>query len=739
MPGTVSEVWVQPPSNDYSYIVGKYNSTFYYAKNGTTGNYDYFATNVNVVVENAEFDGASFLITGGVLYASSSLFLLYDNLAFTFLDCNWTVASGVANSGIICFHGDTKNNLYFNFINSWLDCNIANQSPNFTENDMIIGIGLLKCSNINIPHFEGTGFGGNKCYGFGVDLVNCTDITIGSIRGSNCGSDVLSLHSCRNVQVESAYGYNLSQVDPYACVVTIFTFENESISENIQIGKVMGEETQCVFRIGGDYGITRYITVGEIIGNNVLDGVSIDTASWFGGNWSTLHDVSIGSIIVNNITRQGMKISAARPNGIYNIHIGDAQFYLQNPPVRSGWPYFNWTAWSGGSYALDIYNSKDVKIDSLLVENASINAINIINSTYVQMGTIIGKNTNQSLLNIYNVKNVQIDSVMGINIGCPINRTLYWYGIVTIGNFYDNFVTENVQVGKINGYNVSYLCTIGATNGTTKQVYIGSIIGQNVIDGLITTNVYGECYDVTVDSLLVYDCWRYGARVSSHLRGLIHDVEYRSVYAIGATGATDIGGWGLGLWNAYRARIDSCYVENFYKDGVYVDNSTDCQLTIRVKNCNVADSAYCAGITVSADSVRNIIHAESIIDISGGGPRHRYGVQETATADYNVYYIDKVVGYTIASYVLNGAHSIVPTKFIESVGSAANTTSTTFTFNHGLGATPSFVSANFNTLAITGYTWSAGATTITITVTGTGLPGSMTCYWHATALNPNIS
>jgi parallel beta-helix repeat protein len=51
--GTASEDLVQPPFNEASYIVGIYNSTHYYAQNGTTGSYDYLSSNASYVVNSA--------------------------------------------------------------------------------------------------------------------------------------------------------------------------------------------------------------------------------------------------------------------------------------------------------------------------------------------------------------------------------------------------------------------------------------------------------------------------------------------------------------------------------------------------------------------------------------------------------------------------------------------------------------------------------------------------------------
>jgi hypothetical protein len=71
----------------------------------------------------------------------------------------------------------------------------------------------------------------------------------------------------------------------------------------------------------------------------------------------------------------------------------------------------------------------------------------------------------------------------------------------------------------------------------------------------------------------------------------------------------------------------------------------------------------------------------------------------------------------------------------EKDGSATNVTATTFSFLHGLVAAPSAghggVWCSFNTISVSAYTWTANATAITVTVAGTGLPATITCYWKA--------
>lgn len=73
--GDVGEVWVQPPFHEAGYVIGVYNSTFYYGMNGTTGEYEWLSTNDDTVLQNAidttnSLGGGSVYVKGGTYTAS---------------------------------------------------------------------------------------------------------------------------------------------------------------------------------------------------------------------------------------------------------------------------------------------------------------------------------------------------------------------------------------------------------------------------------------------------------------------------------------------------------------------------------------------------------------------------------------------------------------------------------------------------------------------------------------------
>lgn len=82
--GDVTEVWVNPPFHEASYVIGQYNSTFYYAKNGTTGNYDYFGSNATTVTQaTIESISIGLILLKGTLAFTGSRLWMRSNVHLT--------------------------------------------------------------------------------------------------------------------------------------------------------------------------------------------------------------------------------------------------------------------------------------------------------------------------------------------------------------------------------------------------------------------------------------------------------------------------------------------------------------------------------------------------------------------------------------------------------------------------------------------------------------------------------
>ena len=126
--GDVSEVWIQPPFHEASYVVGVYNSTFFYGMNGTTGKYEWLSADeesvINSVIGNAT--------DGDTIYVKSGLYVL----GATITDHSKNGITLILERGAI-LKADTNLNdnvIYISNVNYWriiggeIDGNKANQN-----------------------------------------------------------------------------------------------------------------------------------------------------------------------------------------------------------------------------------------------------------------------------------------------------------------------------------------------------------------------------------------------------------------------------------------------------------------------------------------------------------------------------------------------------------------------------------------------------------------------------------
>ncbi|RLI52872.1 MAG: hypothetical protein DRP09_17010, partial [Candidatus Thorarchaeota archaeon] len=144
-PPDVTRVKVNhPPLHEADYIVGVFNSTHYYAKNGTTGDYDYILSNFKTLLSNIIKDNTKIYIMEGDYWFTSYLTVTVHNVTIQ--------GAGMKNT---MFH--------------------ANTSGGNTYNGGLIN--LLNCSNVELKDF---GIHGHFSDGYcpqglrGIQLVGTT-------------------------------------------------------------------------------------------------------------------------------------------------------------------------------------------------------------------------------------------------------------------------------------------------------------------------------------------------------------------------------------------------------------------------------------------------------------------------------------------------------------------------------------------------------------------------------------
>jgi len=149
-PANVTTVWVNnPPLHEADYIIGVYNSTHYYAKNGTTGEIEFCGTNASQVTNNAisaiESKGGIIFIKAGTYELSNSI-IGKSNIEI--IGEGGTILSVSTHITPIKFGDGT--NLVQNFTIKHLTINLGNQVPV----DDWYGIWLNYVDNFRIENVE---------------------------------------------------------------------------------------------------------------------------------------------------------------------------------------------------------------------------------------------------------------------------------------------------------------------------------------------------------------------------------------------------------------------------------------------------------------------------------------------------------------------------------------------------------------------------------------------------------
>jgi hypothetical protein len=620
----------------FDYIIYKSGSVFY-ARNGNTGNVDYSDTDAEVVLaDTINADGLIIAVRDATFTTSNKLIINHDKITLLFFNAVWQLNANAGNAGIHIFEATGRTQIYIDFINSYIDCNIANQTPTLATNE-IDGLYFTSCTKVEIPNIRGTGFGSTKCEGFMAVFITCTEVSIGDAEGYYCGGDVLAFQGCNNVQVNNAYGKYISQTDSYGAIITVFTFDPAQTTENIQIGKIIAETSVLAFRIGCDYGTTRKVSVGQIIANGVQDAVSIDNASPFDAA-AVGYDFSIGSIIASGITRYGLRIASQTLGHVHDIDIGDLQV------VGTG----------ALCYGSNFYQASKVHIGHLQGRSFHFPIMLIDGSTNIQVDVVSGKDVSSDcMIRIQNSSKLQFGDVYGYNIGSAIDDYQAVFAVVNSNNAHTN---EDIEVNQVMGNTVSLLVKINGDYGTTRNITINAVSGENVYDAVAVERSLGTgtVFDVKFGTVGAYDVQRMGMRVASLNLGEVYNITFESVKAVMKSGITDANAIGCNLYKAKRVRA-SVRVEGFYRDGILIDTSTECQVFAQVLDCNVSAGAF-SGVHVNATTY-SIVHLEAVVDDRGGSKTHNYALKEEGASDYNVFIPYYVTGYTVALYVIVGAHS----------------------------------------------------------------------------------
>ncbi|MBW2672003.1 MAG: hypothetical protein JRD89_01140 [Deltaproteobacteria bacterium] len=285
-----------------------------------------------------------------------------------------------------------------------------------------------------------------------------------------------------------------------------------------------------------------------------------------------------------------------------------------------------------------------------------------------------------------------------IGIGAPPDRhpDYIWVQNCHIAHFSGECIKARGNVWTVTNNYIS--------ESKTNVVYhsgADSIYANNQIGG--ASGASGSCfYGSALSHIIIANNKIFGAQ-DYHI---YLDAPYRCVIAGNIIGGT-----------APTPQYDSLHLRS------YTAGRTYCVIT-----GNLFYGADRDGVRLHGNPVDYNVIVGNLFDGYGGS-----AVREVDAPDYNLISGNQFQNITGSPVVKLGANTKVEGNvgyITENSGTATNTTSTTFVFNHGLAGTPTFVSASFNTTAIDAWTWTATSTQITITVTP-ALTSPATCYWEA--------
>jgi len=364
--GDVTDIYVNPPFSEASYVVGQYNSTHYYAKNGTTGNYDYLSTNASQIINWAIGN----LTSGGKIFIKAGTYPVHElsvNFGYTVFiiiqgEGANTVLSLDANSDLITLSSPT----------TMLDLKLVGNKATYTTstNDGIV-VAESRCilERLWIENFKGDGI-----------------VTSGTLLG-------VRMHLLR---VRTCYGSGIHIADGTTDWEIIFSI----ISENAEAGLMINEGSGLIAQnhIWGNKYNLEIGNIGTVSGlrieGNFLEGstqhnIYMPTK----GVWSS---VFIGnSFMVNNLDANNLyDVIHFAPTATYyfgqNLIQSNIFFYLTvGFYVPRYWIYLGGTSSSPRIEGNSFYSPSD--INGTLYYSGTLTVKN--NRGYVTENSVTATNT----------------------------------------------------------------------------------------------------------------------------------------------------------------------------------------------------------------------------------------------------------------------------------------------------------------------------------------------------------
>jgi hypothetical protein len=626
-PGYLADIYVYPPFNAESYIIGSYNSTYYFAKNGTTGNYDHLTTNFVTMIELLTQTSVDIQFMPGDYYLSSQIDLV---------NIQGIVLSGLGHQTV--FHWDPT--VIIN--NNYSMIKVDNTAINVTIKNIIFdgricqssiwdfGI-ITRSTNTVLDNLDMYNF--TLCVGFEHGANN--GIVKNSIFHDCLGSTLLGsgifVNNASNIQIVGNTGYNLWEplIDCFQAAHDVLI--NNNVAYDCVGGGINLEfwyEAPYTADNASDYRISitnNLIQSSGYNGNGNFGNTSSATGGYGGITIQKAKDVIISGNVIHDCGRgilianyRGMAYPYANGlGGSSMVTIANNHVYRNNFAVSSN---------GEGIYLDNVYlatvsnNLIEANFGDGMFINDSSQYLTIIGNTFKSNG--IGMNNLYSQLHIKHPtghQNTYLTIAHNTFEGAEptLNRAKYnifddnpnglnEYSIFS-DNIAENALTANmffssdpssVNVAVLNSYNGSvYIASLGSAYpiGVTPASYIVDVSGSSyrMING--STN---QVDFISTNASEVIN-FAYGNMTSTHGTVFVK----AGTYSLSAPILFNGSGWGVnraqyGLIG--EGRESTVFVPASYVDAIQIQNDAcvvlrDFSIQVPTGNSGHGIAAYDTG------------------------------------------------------------------------------------------------------------------------------------------------
>lgn len=310
--GDVSEVWVQPPFHEASYAVGVYNSTYYYAKNGTTGEYEWKNTAAHTVTNNA-INSLTHTYKEKIVFIGNLTFTSSIQLQnFTVLDLYNAQLNLGANDNLIETVND--NNVHSVEIHGGVLCgwDYAGDAIHINATQDLIPSWRNIISDVTITYFDGDGLSlygdGGRSLVSNLYIYNCTrgvyantpDNKFTSVVVGDSGHEAWYVSGGSNV-ITGGKGYGSGKDDTNQGSGIVFYGHNIHV-----IGTIFQENN----KYGAEIKSTSYAIS---MTGCIFDRNSLETANTYDGVYVAGDNVTITGGEVKNMEGKSLK----QRHGVY--------------------------------------------------------------------------------------------------------------------------------------------------------------------------------------------------------------------------------------------------------------------------------------------------------------------------------------------------------------------------------------------------------------------------------------